>query len=311
MMMRRGWSGIGGVVEARVGPSECGDRIDRVMGSIFGVGRKSPPEKFFGGGGGGGGRQLAKNGERGREDGEYFAFVRHLDELHVTWAHLEKKQTRLQTNTKTLEDLCSQGLETASQAIHDAVTTHQVMSSHYSMTASARTDSNADLEDSSYDGVTTKTQRRRVSIFSSCYLFRNPFSSTTMGDENHIRTLGDYSKRASNWLERLLAGSISTWEDLTTPFLAQFFPTGRIKGMHVFVGNFTYVVDFMIVEDISSIIDPRLSQVLLGRPFIEISNMTHDPPEGVVRFIRGVDEVAYKMPHKIKQYDSPSDLEKE
>ncbi|GJW23058.1 hypothetical protein Tco_0033680 [Tanacetum coccineum] len=56
---------------------------------------------------------------------------------------------------------------------------------------------------------------------------------------------------------------------------------GRIKGMHVFVGNFTYVVDFMIVKDISSIIDPRLSQVVLGRPFVEISNMTHDPPEGV------------------------------
>ncbi|GJY21009.1 hypothetical protein Tco_0393575 [Tanacetum coccineum] len=87
--------------------------------------------------------------------------------------------------------------------------------------------------------------------------------------------------------------------------------TGRIKGMHVFVGNFTYVVDFMIVEDISSIIDPRLSQVVLGRPFIEISNMTHDPPEGVVRFINGTDEVAYKMPHKIEQYDSLSDLETE
>ncbi|GJY31406.1 hypothetical protein Tco_0414901 [Tanacetum coccineum] len=132
------------------------------------------------------------------------------------------------------------------------------------------------------------------SIFSSCYLFRNPFSSTTMGDENPIRTLRDYSKpshegykntiklpvgnnvvplrsdtirlvqngcsfhglwsedpnqhlkdffklvdsldldgenrertrlrlfqfslrdQASNWLERLPAGSISTWEDLTT-----------------------------------------------------------------------------------------------
>ncbi|GJS96333.1 hypothetical protein Tco_0803301 [Tanacetum coccineum] len=57
--------------------------------------------------------------------------------------------------------------------------------------------------------------------------------------------------------------------------------TGRIKGMHVFVGNFTYVIDFMIVEDISSIIDPRLSQVVLRKPFVEISNMTHDPPEGV------------------------------
>ncbi|GJW44354.1 zinc finger, CCHC-type containing protein [Tanacetum coccineum] len=33
--------------------------------------------------------------------------------------------------------------------------------------------------------------------------------------------------QASNWLERLPAGSISTWEDLTTHFLAQFFPPGR------------------------------------------------------------------------------------
>ncbi|GJQ94859.1 MAK10-like protein [Tanacetum coccineum] len=87
--------------------------------------------------------------------------------------------------------------------------------------------------------------------------------------------------------------------------------TGRIKGMHVFIGNFTYVVDFMIVEDISSIIDPRLSQVVLGRPFIEISNMTHDLPEGVVMFTNGDDEVAYKMPHKIEQYNSLSNLEKE
>ncbi|GJS61217.1 hypothetical protein Tco_0656001 [Tanacetum coccineum] len=83
--------------------------------------------------------------------------------------------------------------------------------------------------------------------------------------------------------------------------------TGRIKGMHVFVGNFTYVVNFIIVEDISSIIDPRLSQVVLGRPFI----ITHDPPEGVVRFINRTDKVAYKTPHKIEQYDSLSDLEKE
>ncbi|GJT23684.1 MAK10-like protein [Tanacetum coccineum] len=33
--------------------------------------------------------------------------------------------------------------------------------------------------------------------------------------------------QASNWPERLPAGSISTWEDLTTRFLAQFFPPGR------------------------------------------------------------------------------------
>ncbi|GJT21599.1 DNA damage-inducible protein 1-like protein [Tanacetum coccineum] len=85
------------------------------------------------------------------------------------------------------------------------------------------------------------------------------------GDANPIRTLGDYSKpsqkgynvdflklvdsldldgtnrertrlrlfqfslrdQASNWLERLPAGSITTWEDLATRFLTQFFPPRR------------------------------------------------------------------------------------
>ncbi|GJS81773.1 hypothetical protein Tco_0748314 [Tanacetum coccineum] len=72
--------------------------------------------------------------------------------------------------------------------------------------------------------------------------------------------------------------------------------TGRIKGMHVFIGNFTYIVDFMIVEDISSIIDPRMSQVVLGRPFVEISNMTRDPPKGVVRFIKGSMKLLIRCP---------------
>ncbi|GJZ32759.1 hypothetical protein Tco_0578195 [Tanacetum coccineum] len=66
------------------------------------------------------------------KDLRYFSFGRHLDELHVTWAHLEKKRTRLRTNTKTLEDLYLQSLETASQVIHDAVTPHQVTASHHS-----------------------------------------------------------------------------------------------------------------------------------------------------------------------------------
>ncbi|GJR58960.1 hypothetical protein Tco_1501122 [Tanacetum coccineum] len=39
--------------------------------------------------------------------------------------------------------------------------------------------------------------------------------------------------------------------------------------------------------------------------------MTHDHPEGVVRFVKEIDEVAYKMTHKIEQYNLLSDLEKE
>ncbi|GKE57332.1 zinc finger, CCHC-type containing protein, partial [Tanacetum coccineum] len=47
-------------------------------------------------------------------------------------------------------------------------------------------------------------------------------------ERTHLR-LFQFSLRdqASNWLERLPAGSITTWEDLTTRFFAQFFPPGR------------------------------------------------------------------------------------
>ncbi|GJV38332.1 RNA-directed DNA polymerase, eukaryota, reverse transcriptase zinc-binding domain protein [Tanacetum coccineum] len=49
-------------------------------------------------------------------DEVYFAFGRHLEEIHATWADLEKKRTRLQTYTKSMKKYCLQNIETASQA---------------------------------------------------------------------------------------------------------------------------------------------------------------------------------------------------
>ncbi|GKF30453.1 hypothetical protein Tco_0100251 [Tanacetum coccineum] len=48
--------------------------------------------------------------------GDFLALEWHLEEIHVTWANLEKKRTRLRTYTKSLEDLCIQCVETVSQA---------------------------------------------------------------------------------------------------------------------------------------------------------------------------------------------------
>ncbi|GJR13424.1 zinc finger, CCHC-type containing protein [Tanacetum coccineum] len=60
--------------------------------------------------------------------------------------------------------------------------------------------------------------------------------SLDLDGDNRERTrlsLFQFSIRdqAINWLERLSAGSITTWEDLTTRFLAQFFPPGRTATM--------------------------------------------------------------------------------
>ncbi|GJS72760.1 MAK10-like protein [Tanacetum coccineum] len=54
-------------------------------------------------------------------------------------------------------------------------------------------------------------------VVSSSYIVESSWNSKS----NFVLTL------ASNWLERLPTGFITTWEDLTTRLLAQFFPPGR------------------------------------------------------------------------------------
>ena len=77
---------------------------------------------------------------------------------------------------------------------------------------------------------------------------------------------------------------------------------GRIKGLHVFVGNFTNIVDFMVVEDLANVIDFRLSHVVLGKPFIEDSKLKHDRIEGTVQFSNEFDRITYRMPNKMKEF---------
>nr|GEZ89309.1 zinc finger, CCHC-type [Tanacetum cinerariifolium] len=61
--------------------------------------------------------------------------------------------------------------------------------------------------------------------------------SLDLDGENRERTrlrLFQFSLRdqANNWLEYLPVGSITTWEDLTTRFLAQFIPPERTAKLH-------------------------------------------------------------------------------
>ena len=86
---------------------------------------------------------------------------------------------------------------------------------------------------------------------------------------------------------------------------------GRVKGVHVIIGNLTYEIDFMIVEDTRPVIDACLSQIIFGKPFFEATRMSYDPTLGIVRFNKENDEVAYQMPYKIEQYRLLSNFEKE
>ncbi|GKB29872.1 hypothetical protein Tco_0869273 [Tanacetum coccineum] len=81
--------------------------------------------------------------------------------------------------------------------------------------------------------------------------------------------------------------------------------------MHIFIGCFIYVVDFMILEDLGNIIDSGLSEVVLGKPFVHTSKLTYDESLGLIRFSQRDDEVVFRMPQRTKELDLVSSLEKD
>ena len=101
-------------------------------------------------------------------------------------------------------------------------------------------------------------------------------------------------------------------EPRTSPFSSWLYNfVGRVKGLHVIVGNFVYVTDFVVIEDIRPVVDHCLTQVVFGRPFVEASKMSYDPSLGIVRFKEGTEEIAYQMPYKIEQFRGLTNIEKE
>ncbi|GKB28102.1 hypothetical protein Tco_0867503, partial [Tanacetum coccineum] len=90
MMMVVAWQqrgGDSGEEMERVRESGYGDRIDRKMGLVFGVGRKIPPEKFSGGGATAAavaGRQPEFMGEREEED-EVEVVCVCINEMEMKW----------------------------------------------------------------------------------------------------------------------------------------------------------------------------------------------------------------------------------
>ncbi|GJX19797.1 MAK10-like protein [Tanacetum coccineum] len=168
---------------------------------------------------------------------KYLAFERHLEEIYVTWAHLEKKRIRLRTNTKTLEDLCSQSLETVDEnPIRTLGDYSKPSHKGYRNTIELLVGNNVVPLRSvtiwlvqngcSFHGLWSEDTNHYLKDFLKL------LDSLDLDGENRERTrlhLFQFSfhDQAGNWLECLLAGSITTWEDLTTRFLAQFFLLGR------------------------------------------------------------------------------------
>ncbi|GKB08962.1 MAK10-like protein [Tanacetum coccineum] len=98
--------------------------------------------------------------------------------------------------------------------------------------------------------------------------FLKLMDSFDFDSKNRARTLlrlFQFSLRgqSSNWLKRLPAGSITTWEDLTTRFLAQFFPPGRTAKLcsDILMDFAKPVKEIALPQDVPSISDRRLIEL--------------------------------------------------
>lgn len=54
----------------------------------------------------------------------------------------------------------------------------------------------------------------------------------------------------------------------------------RVKTLHVFVGSFVYLVEFMVMENLGEFIDNNLTQVVFGKPFKRLTNLDEKLMEG-------------------------------
>nr|GEV87130.1 hypothetical protein [Tanacetum cinerariifolium] len=77
---------------------------------------------------------------------------------------------------------------------------------------------------------------------------------------------------------------------------------GRVKGLKVFVGNFTYECDFVVLEDTTSVIDHYLGGMIPRKPFVKETGLVYDKDEGTLTFEKDGENIIFKMPHKMKMF---------
>ncbi|GJY72478.1 protein kinase-like domain, concanavalin A-like lectin/glucanase domain protein [Tanacetum coccineum] len=78
---------------------------------------------------------------------------------------------------------------------------------------------------------------------------------------------------------------------------------GRVRGLKVFVLNFTYECNFMILEDTTSIIDHHLGGVVFGKLFSRKTGLVYDQEEGTVTVEKDNKKITFKMPHKMEAFN--------
>ncbi|GKB40553.1 hypothetical protein Tco_0885495 [Tanacetum coccineum] len=83
--------------------------------------------------------------------------------------------------------------------------------------------------------------------------------------------------------------------------------TGRnlvaiVRDVYVSIGSFTYITDFVILEDIGEIIVSDMTDVVIGKPFREVAKLEYNCAKGLMSFTRIFDHYTFQIPRTIPRF---------
>ncbi|GKD75182.1 hypothetical protein Tco_1333464 [Tanacetum coccineum] len=131
----------------------------------------------------------------------------------------------------------------------------------------------------------------------------SPFlDSNDESDDGEV--LNELDEKFVAYFDPFLPMNIITHRAYNTIMVEGLESTGRnlvaiVRDVYVFVGSFTYITDFVVLEDIGEFIVSDMTDVVMGRPFRAVTQLEYDCVKGLISFSRIFDTYIFRMPRTI------------
>ncbi|GJW51824.1 hypothetical protein Tco_0093175 [Tanacetum coccineum] len=126
------------------------------------------------------------------------------------------------------------------------------------------------------------------------------------GDDLAFQCMIEFRKFFA-YFDPFLPINIITRKAYNTIMVEELESTGEnlvaiVRDVYVFVGSFTYITDFVVLEDIVEFILINKAEVVMGKPFRKNTKPEYDYAKGIMSFNRIFDNYTFQMPCTILRF---------
>ncbi|GKA60153.1 hypothetical protein Tco_0759466 [Tanacetum coccineum] len=114
-------------------------------------------------------------------------------------------------------------------------------------------------------------------------------------------------RKFTTYFDPFLPMNIITRKAYDTIMVEGLKSTGKnlvavVRDVYVFVGSFTYITDFVVLEDFGEFILIDKAEVVMGKPFRKITKLEYDCAKGLMSFNKIFDNYTFQMPRTIPRF---------